>query len=427
MITAGPSDYLSKLGTLRPGDTLLLSPGLYGVDAQGLDTASPPGLPLFNLAGTGDAPITICGPADGPRPLFLGRASHNTVRLANSRHIVIRRIEVDGRDLGGCAVATQGPNDHITLEDNVFRGCGGNQQVVAISTVGYPTWGWTIRRNEVIGAGTGLYLGNSDGGSPFVAGLIEHNVIRDTIGYGLQVKHQLPWTSVPAGMPTGATTTVIRHNVFAKSSNSSTGTAARPNVLLGDQPASGPGSLNGFAVYGNFFFQNPSESLFQAEGRFAFYDNLLVTDGPAAMRVQRHNGVVRDVQVFHNTVVCGGAGISVSGGAEGSRQRVFANAVFSGGTALAVSGLTASAHDNLTDTRANAPALLNNPLASLGALDLHPRSAAMRPSAVDLTGLSALPDWNRDFNGRLRDGWTRGAYEGVGINPGWRLALSIKP
>src|SRR5262245_52034803 len=56
VIAADPSNYLAKLAALKPGDTLLLAAGDYGVDAQGRDTASPPGLPIFGLNGTAEAP-----------------------------------------------------------------------------------------------------------------------------------------------------------------------------------------------------------------------------------------------------------------------------------------------------------------------------------------------------------------------------------
>ncbi len=425
MITATPSDYLAKLSQLRPGDTLLLSPGNYGVNAQGQDTASVPGLPLFNLNGTAQAPIVITGPDSGPRPVLLGRDTHNTIRLSNTSHVVLRRIEVDGRGRDGFGLACQGPANNITVEDCVFRGHGADQQIVAISTTGAATWGWVIRRNLIIGAGTGIYCGNSDGTSPFVAGLIEYNVFRDTLGYNMQIKHQAPWASVPAGMPTGATATIIRHNVFQKSGNSSTGDLARPNLLIGDSPPSGPGSANGFVIYGNFFYQNPTEALFQGEGNLAFYGNLLVTDG-TALRVQRHNGVVRDVRIFQNTVVAGGTGISVSGGATGYTQRVLGNAVFAV-SPIALSGSAASAQANVTDTRAASAAYLNRPLAALGELDLYPRSGMLSGVTFDLTGLNAYPDWQRDFNGRLREIAYVGAYAGEGTNPGWRLALEFKP
>jgi hypothetical protein len=426
VVQADPTDYLSKLRQLGPGDTLLLAPGRYGVDAAGNDTDSVPGLPIFDLNGTDEAPITITGPASGERPVLLGRSTHNTVRLANASHVVVRRLEIDGRDRGGAGVATQGPTHHITIEDCHFHGFSSDQQIVAISTVGNPTWNWIIRGNVIVGAGTGLYLGNSNGDSPFVNGLIEHNVVRDTIGYCMQIKHQVVWSTVPAGMPTTKTTTVIRHNVFAKSGNSSTGTLARPNLLVGDVPPSGPGSSNGFAIYGNFFHQNPTESLFQGEGNVAFYSNLLVTDG-TAVRVQTHNGAVRDVRIFHNTVVAGATGIAVSGGAPGYTQRVQANAVFAGGAALSVTSTNPTTADNVADGQAASPNYLNLPLGSLPGLDLYPKVGMLRRAAADLSGLEIHPDWDRDFNGLAYDASFRGGYSGEGTNPGWALSLDPKP
>jgi len=418
---------------LKAGDTLLLAPGNYGVDSQGSDTADPPGLPVFGLHGTSAAPIVISGPASGQRPVLMGRNTHNTIRLSDASHVVIRRLEVDGRGLDGFGVATQGPTHDITIEDNVFRRIGSDQQVVAISTTGNSTWNWVIRRNQIFGAGTGIYCGNSTGDSPFVAGLIEHNLIVDTIGYNMQIKHQQVWSGVPAELPTGKTTTIIRHNVFSKSAaNSGVGASARPNLLVGDCPPSGPGSSNGYAIYGNFFFQNPTEALFQGEGNIAFYDNVMVADD-AAVRVQQHNGSVRDVSIFHNTVLAGGGGataISVSGGAGGYTQRVLANAVFSSGTAIAVSGSAATATQNITDSFANAAAYVTNPAAAPGTgLNFYPRSGSTLKAATpaDLNGLDGFPDWNRDFNGVARDATYRGAYSGQGTNPGWALALGVKP
>lgn len=418
---------MSKLSQLVPGDTLLLAAGDYGVDAQGNDTGNPPGLPIFGLNGTASAPIVISGPATGARPRLLARDGTNTIRFNNASHIVVRRLEVDGRGRDGFGVATQGPTHDITIEDNYFHGLGADQSIVAISTTGQPTWNWIIRGNLIVGAGTGMYLGNSNGDSPFVAGLIEHNVIRDTIGYNVQIKHQVVWASVPSGMPTGKTTTIIRHNVFSKSGNSSTGNLARPNLLVGDAPPSGPGSSNAFAIYGNFFYQNPTESLFQGEGNVAFYDNVMVAED-AAVRIQTHNGMVRDVRIFHNTVVSSGVGIVVSGGAAGYSQRVLANAVFAASTPLSVSGTNASATQNVTDTRANAATYLTNPLAAIGSLDLYPRTgSALKGSAVDMTGLDVHADSNIDFNGVSRDATYRGAYSGEGLNPGWTLAIATKP
>lgn len=426
VIAANPSNYLSLLPTLRPGDTLLLAAGNYGVDANGNDTANVPGLPIFNLNGTAAQPITITGPESGPKPVFYGRDTHNTIRLANASYIVIRNVEVNGRDRGGFGVAVQGIAHHITIEGLRIYGVGGDQSVVGISTTGAPTWNWIIRRNVIENAGTGMYIGHPNGINPFVAGIIENNLIVDSIGYNIQIKHQTPWSSVPAGMPTGKTNTIIRHNMFVKRSSFVSSDGARPNLLVGDQPASGPGSENGYEIYGNFFYQNPTEALFQGEGNIAFYGNLMVNHAGTALRVQRHNGVVRDVRIFGNTIVARDSGIAVSGGTAGTTQRVLGNAVFAAAP-IAVSGTGASVSANVTDSYGNAAVYLNNPTGALGALDLYPKPGQLRGSALDASGLSAFTEFDRDFNRAARDWTLRGAYSGEGTNPGWLPKLEIKP
>ena len=57
---ATPDNYLRMLRALRPGDTLSLAPGLYSR-----------GLPVHNLAGDPDHPITITGPVRGAPALFV--------------------------------------------------------------------------------------------------------------------------------------------------------------------------------------------------------------------------------------------------------------------------------------------------------------------------------------------------------------------
>jgi hypothetical protein len=384
------------------------------------DPTDIPGLPIFGLNGRASAPITITGAGDASQTVLLGRSTHNTIRFSDSSYVTVKNLTVDGRGLGGDAVKAQGVSHHITIENLIIRGVGGDQQTVGISTNGATTWNWTIRGNTIIGAGTGMYLGNSDGTNPFVAGLIERNGVRDTIGYNVQIKHQAPWPSI-SGLPAGKTSTVVRHNVFTKGSNSSTGILARPNLLIGDVPATGPGSDNSYEVYGNFFYQNPTEALFQAEGNVAFYANLLVSSTGSAVNVQPHNGIVREIRIFGNTVVAAGSGISVRGGNAAYTQQVLANAVFA---ATPISA--ASAAVNVTDTYANASNYLNNPTGIPGQLDLFPKVGAVRGTPADPAALLAFPDSGVDFNGKPRDWSFRGAYSGEGVNPGWLPKIEIK-
>ncbi|HYP69191.1 MAG TPA: hypothetical protein VEP67_13190, partial [Thiobacillaceae bacterium] len=193
-------------------------------------------------------------------------------------------------------------NLHIT-------GHGNNQQIVGISTK-CPAWGWVIRRNVIERAGTGMYLGNSDGSAPFWAGLIEANEVVDSLGYDLQIKHQRPRPPLEDA-PKEPAVTVIRDNLFGKSRNASVGPMARPNVLLGHWPLQGPGTDDRYLVYGNLFVDNATEALFQAEGRLALYNNVFINPYGDGVHIQPHNDIPREMDIFYNTIVARDAGIVI--------------------------------------------------------------------------------------------------------------------
>ncbi len=405
---ANPANYLRMLRTLAAGDVLLLQAGTYES-----------GLPLHRINGEPGRPIVVRGPAGGARAVFTASRGSNTISIVNSSHLVIRDLELDGRGLPVDAIKAEGHADwahHITLEHLLIRGHGDDQQTVAISTK-CPAWDWLIRNNVIRAAGTGLYLGNADGSAAFFRGIIEHNLIVDSIGYNLQLKHQNRWPEVGVAPEQGFT--IIRHNVFSKSANSSTDKAARPNVLVGHWPLQGPGSNDTYLVYGNFFYQNPGEALFQGEGNIALYDNLFVNPYGDAVRIQPHNDAPRQVNVFHNTVVAEGSGIVITGGGAGERQAVSGNAVFARNPIVA-----ALQEANLTGPLAAAAAYLAAPDAPLGKLDLSPSDGKLAQPRVDGESLRRFADWDRDFDGKLRTGDIAGAYIGAAD---WLPQLLVKP
>ena len=413
-ISGNPSNYLKRIKTLEPGDTLVLEAGIYNNPRQA------PGLPLFNIHGEPGNPIVVTGSPDGPRPIFQGRSTHNTVRFDNASYLVVRYLEIDGRDLGGDGVNSQGISHHIVLEDLVIHGVANDQQTVGISTNRAPTWNWVIRNTTIRGAGTGMYLGNSDGRNPFVGGIIEHNLLVNTIGYNMQIKHQMP-RPTDIGMPTGRSQTIIRHNVFTKSKNSSI-KKPRPNLLVGHFPLSGVGKNDNYEIYGNFFYENPTEALFQGEGNVALYNNLFFTSTGNAVVIQPHKNVPHEIRVFNNTIVARGRGIRVVGGSTSASQIVIGNAVFGGKPIQAEDQMY-----NITDTFPEARKYLNNPVAKLGKLDMYPKAGKLTGSTFNTTQMNEYSEWNFDFNGRIRSGIYRGAYAGSGANPGWRPALEAKP
>lgn len=412
-LQANPSTYKSLISTLIPGDRLQLAAGTY---TQGLN--------LWSKKGQPGQCIVIEGPASGSPALFTGSDAWNVVSFKDSSYIVVRNLSLDGLGRLGDGVKAEAgsvSNHHITVERVSFKNFNNTVQTVAINTKS-PAWNWVVRYNTITSTGTGMYFGGSSGQYEFASSLVEHNLVYGTLGYNAQFKHQLT-RNTSLGIPSTATT-IIRHNVFSKETGSLTGAEARPNLLVGHWPLSGAGSSDIYQIYGNVFYQNPYEALFQGEGNIAFHDNLLVNrTGPAAVRIQKHNDVPKRIDLWSNTVVAGNTGISITGADPAYPQRVTGNAVFA---ATPLTGGQQSA--NLTGAYAAAATYLNNPGAGLGAgLDLYPKAGKLVSTALNLTYLTGLVDQDRDFNGLSRILTYRGAYSGDGVNPGWAPALAIKP
>jgi len=418
-VLATPADYRSKLTALAPGDSLVLAAGDYS-----------DGLPISDLNGTAAQPITITGPA-AEVARFLGNAVRNTIDIRNSSYITIRNLTLDGQDIAGIdAIKASGTAadwaHHITIENCIIvRHDGGatSQQTVGISTK-VVAWDWIVRHNLIDGAGTGMYFGNSDGTRAFIGGLIEHNVFRRTLGYNMQVKHQLARESVP-GVPTDERVTVIRHNVFIKDSSLPSPDGARPNLLVDGFPDSGPGSLDHYEVYGNFFFHNDTEALVQATGRVHVHDNVFVDSlRPAIVMVNHEGKTVIDALVYNNTIYDTASGIVFSNAPSGV-SLVAGNAIFS---ATALSGTMTDEHDNVADAVASAATYVVRPSTLLGDMDFFPVSgSALHGGVVDISKASTDLDHDRDFNGVTKDFTYRGAYQGEGQNPGFSLDDAFKP
>lgn len=410
-ITAGPTDYQAKVNALTPGDTLHLEAGEYRL------------LSLSGLNGTETAPITITGPETGVAQFHADPGGCcNTVEIKNTSWLVLRRVTVNGDGKDGLfgVSAKSGVVHHITIEECIFLNHDNGQQTVAISTK-VPTWGWVIRRNQIIKAGTGLYLGNSNGQAAFVGGLIEGNFVTDTVGYNMEIKYQKP-RPTDAGLPTTPQRTIIRNNVFMKSDRPSPD-GDRPNILVGGFPESGAGVDDRYEIYGNFFFHNPRESLIQASGRVSIYSNVFVDVAGTAILLRNHDLPLKQAYVYGNTIYGAGTGISV-GSAASQGSIVAGNLVFAN---TPITGTITDQRDNITDTTANAAQYVKQPSLTLGSMDFYPLAGKAVGSAVDVTSMAGDTDVGLDFNGDARGGFTiRGAYAGEGNNPGWPLAAGPK-
>lgn len=425
-IVTDPTGYLTALDQLGPGDVLRLQPGDY-TDC----------LLLFGMHGEEGAPITIEGPAPFGGGAVIrgggciaadGRYSA-AVFIEDSSHLVIRNLEIDleGAEVNGLRAGFgTTPVHDVIIESLHIHDNDVTNQYSGISTF-CTTWRWTIRSNRIERVGLGMYLGDSDGSDPFIAGLIERNLVLNPRGYGIQIKHQVPRLAV-AGMPEEDSVTILRDNVLIKAENAALGAESRPNLLIGDVPPSGIGASDRYEIYANFFYQNQTdlEPLLQGEGNLSIHDNVFVNAYQGnGILIQPHNGAVREIGIFHNTIVTEGIGISVAGGAATNDQRVLANAVYANGVPAILADDQA---ENAVGTLAEAAAVFVDPTPTLGQLDLYPRDdTVLKGDAVDLSAYAGWTDVEVDFNGDARDGTWRGAYAGSGRNPGWMLAAENRP
>ncbi len=415
---ATPANYRQLLGTLRPGDTLQLAAGVYDR-----------GLPLSDRQGTPDAWITIQGPEPEQGVAEIRQTQvANCVELRRSSYVALKRLSILGDGPNGIpgqfGISAQGGSKnnvhHILIEDCLIQGWNTSQQAVGISTK-TPTWDWTIRRNIIRDCGTGLYLGNSNGEEPFIRGVIEHNLVENPIGYCMEIKYQKSRPDVP-DMPTGASRTLIRHNVFIKNAAPSPD-GDRPNVLVGGFPDSGPGANDVYEIHGNVFWNNPRESLLQASGRVSIHDNLFLGPAPAAITLRDHDLPLRLAHIYNNTIVSTTRGIRVASPApEGAV--VVGNAVFVAGEALALHRSMDRADGNVTGKPAEAASAFVNPQA----LDFHPRPGRLEGSPLDLSPFQAETDFGLDFDGNPKGNRrVRGAYTGPSNAKTWRVQRGLKP
>jgi len=414
--TANPDNYLEYINQLSPGDTVFLVAGDY-YDRLNLD----------DITGTEEAPIVIMGPPNSNAAVFYGNACCNTISLERCAWLEIRYLTLDGQNIPNIdAVKAEGTTGnwthHITIEFLTVLNHGGAPLTVGINTK-CTSWDWTIRYNTFVNPGLGMYLGNSDGTAPFVNGIIEYNLVINPIRYGIQVKHQNVGTRNIEGMTLNGKT-IIRYNTISKAENADFENS-RPNLLVGNFPATGDGSNDHYEIYGNFLWQNPSEGLFQCTGNVAFYNNILVNNQPDGWGIFcfNHNGFQpRNILMFNNTILCTTEGIDIDNPDPDFYQLVAGNAIFAP-TPLDISPVAAT--HNITDELENANNYVVNPNSGLPGLDLTPLEGPLIGTELDYIPFLNFGNYTFDFDGNSK-GWAfRGAYAKVGA-PAWALALELR-
>lgn len=416
---ATPADYRRLLATLEPGDTLVLAAGVYER-----------GLPVSGRHGTPEAWITIQGPEKGVAEIRQTQEA-NCVELWQCSHLALKGLHILGGGPSGIpglfGISAKGgvknPVHHIVIENCVISGWNTSQQAVGISTKA-PAWAWTIRGNTIRDCGTGLYLGNSTGADPFIGGIIENNLVENPVGYCMEIKYQNPRPAL-AGMPTTASRTIIRNNVFIKNDAPSPD-GNRANLLVGGFPETGPGSEDWYEIHGNLLWHNPRESLLQVSGRVLIHDNLFV-DCPspqhAGILARDHDLPLKAAYIYNNTFYGVGRGIRMTGKAP-QGHAVAGNAIF-GKQPLALDTALTGVMENIIGPMEEAARHLTAPSLDLQTMDLHPRAGQCMGPPLTLPGLPAGTA-GTDFDGRPAGARAyRGAYAGPGANPGKTPARAL--
>lgn len=420
LIVVNPTNYQLYLDKLLPGDTLFLSSGIYLGN-----------LPLKNVIGTDSEPIVIKGAAD--LTIFQGQSCCNTISLTKCSYLVICDLKLNGLNQFVDAIKAEGTEgnwaDHITIENISIVNYAFNQQSIGISTK-CSAWNWIIRKNRISQCGTGMYLGNSDGTKPFVNGIIENNLITGSIGYNIEIKHQLNGVRDDFNGTRVNGFTLIRNNVFSKDSLSSTSTNARPNLLVGGFPTSGWGSNDYYEIVGNFFYNNPVEALFQGTGNLAIYDNIFVNHydpkGFRAVYITSQNGIKpQNIYVFHNTVWTANSdgAIRLYNQDINYKQYCYANAVFS---EYPITNFKDTV-SNIVSNYASAKNYVLSATTDITKLNLYPKSGQLKDKLVSSIFFEWTSQWNQDFNQQVYDWSYIGAYSGCCVNNGWKLALDNIP
>ena len=206
--------------------------------------------------------------------------------------------------------------------------------------------------------------------------------------------------------------------------------------MVGGFPTAGTGKNDYYEVYGNFFYNNPIEALFQGTGNIMLYSNIFVNHAnPPEFRtvyIGPHNGVApQNVKIFHNTLWSNtnAGGIRIYNPDLNYQQYIVGNVAFLPDASVAITASNAATTllDNITDSYSNAGNYVISATSDINALNLYPKAGQLKgilPTSHTLFRTSTA--YNRDFNNDVYDWTYRGAYSGSSVNNGWKLALAKK-
>ncbi len=394
-------DLRAAISALGPGDHLVLSGGIYGLDSR------------FNITvvGTNNQAIVIRA-KDGDDVLIeMNTGAQNVLEIQDSQYLKIQNIRFRG---GSHGIRLMNSN-FVTIEGCEIFETGD----VAISANSGGTYeGLVIRGNHIHhtnGTGEGMYLGCNNDACRVKDSLIERNYIHHTNGAsveqgdGIEIKE-------------GSSGNVIQHNVIHDTNY--------PGILTYSTVGNGPANI----IDGNVIW-NTNDFAIQSAADSIIRNNIILGE---SIGLQSHQaGSPSNQQILHNTIVTDGDGIevrSVSGTVVIANNAIYSQSgtairLISGSTDLvtlagnAGSGGISGSTVGYVDGNGISADFINGHFDGSPPIDLFPVAG----SALINAG-SGLHVTTHDFNGDSRVGTADvGAYRFQGDgNSGWALTAAFK-
>lgn len=265
----------TAIAALKPGEELRLAGGTYTVDSGFRVTVN----------GTAQQPIVMRS-KDGERAVIQQtNAGQNVFEISGSSNFVVRNIEFTGgshgiRLMSSSFITIEGCEVHDTGDVAISANSGGTYE------------GLKILRNHIHdtnGTGEGMYLGCNSNGCRLANSLIEGNYIHNTNGPTVEQGDGIE-------LKEGSYGNVIRDNVIHDTNY--------PGIITYSTVGNGAANI----VEGNVIWNTNDNGIQSAAD--AIIRNNIVLGSPIAL--QSHQaGSPSNMQVVHNTVINGDAGIIV--------------------------------------------------------------------------------------------------------------------
>jgi len=156
-----------------------------------------------------------------------------------------------------------------------------------------------------------------------------------------------------------------------------------------------------------------------------FVNNYISEDFRAVYISKHNNFKPRKIFIFHNTVWAknSSGGIRLYSADSEYSQYAWANAVFS---ELPITNVD-DVFENVTDNYESAGNYFINASEDIASIDIYPKDNKLFAEAVDMSLFNEFTDYDLDFNGEKYSTAFRGAYSGMGVNPGWKLGIERRP